>query len=272
MISRSNSRHLVRVVSLTALIGLCAGLLACGKSGPVGTFARVCEATTDDGQKLTELSALRFRKDGKLCRLAVGVDRHANIDLLTIVDLREFSEACDQSAEFNPKYDVIQYARKRGNVTFTIGQSDYSGRLQGEKLVLASLHRSTQTREPEEEEFVRYYLDGEAPAGANGEATLVPGIWHGQGDGFAITFTVALGGNQISGGQATVRAAGGQVSVQMLNEPIRIESRRFRFSRTGSAMFGPPSFSMEGVFESRDSVSGLANGSIRWTGRPGPAR
>ena len=106
---------------------------------PSGVFVHQDRATSG-GYEVAYYSILRFGKDGQVCSVNVSTDLDDEV-------LSQYSKSCD-AHEKNRDYG--RYTFVNGTITFSLGESDYSGVFNKDRLILTTLYRPTQKTSTDE--------------------------------------------------------------------------------------------------------------------------
>lgn len=109
-------------------------------SAPSGVFVHEDRATSGSGNEVQFYSILRFGKDGQVCSVNVSTE-------LDDEALSRYSKSCD-AREKNREYG--KYTFVNGTITFSLGESDYSGVFDKDRLLLTTVYRPTQKTSTDE--------------------------------------------------------------------------------------------------------------------------
>jgi len=109
-------------------------------SPPSGVFVHKDIATSGGGHDVEFYSILRFGKDGQVCSVNVSTE-------LDDEALSRYSKSCD-AHEKDREYG--KYTFVNGTITFSLGESDYSGTFDKDKLILSTVYRPTQKTSTDE--------------------------------------------------------------------------------------------------------------------------
>src|SRR5580658_3375917 len=101
---------------------------------PSGVFVHRDIATSSGGHDVDFYSILRFGKDGQVCSVNVSTE-------LDDEALSRYSKSCD-AREKGREYG--KYTFVNGTITFSLGESDYSGTFNNDRLILSTVYRPTQ--------------------------------------------------------------------------------------------------------------------------------
>jgi hypothetical protein len=113
---------------------------AAPSSAPSGVFVHEDRATSGAGNEVEFYSLLRFGKDGQVCNVNVSTELDDEI-------LSRYSKSCD-AHEKNREYG--KYTFVNGTITFSLGESDYSGVFDKDRLILTTVYRPTQKTSTDE--------------------------------------------------------------------------------------------------------------------------
>ena len=113
---------------------------AAPSSPPSGVFVHKDMAPSSSGHDLEFYSILRFGKDGQVCSVNVSAE-------LDDEALSRYSKSCD-AHEKNREYG--NYTFVDGKITFSLGESDYSGVFDKDRLILSTVYRPTQKTSTDE--------------------------------------------------------------------------------------------------------------------------
>jgi hypothetical protein len=155
--NKSFSAHRSRVAAPVALLALCVAITGCRKEkssaesgtsqetpptappaafspAPSGVFVHKDVATSAGGHEVEFYSILRFGKDGQVCSVNVSTELDDEV-------LSRYARSCD-AHEKTREYG--KYTFVNGTITFSLGDSDYSGVFDKDRLILSSVYRPTQ--------------------------------------------------------------------------------------------------------------------------------
>ena len=154
--------HRLRLTVSVALLALCVIIAGCRKEKPAesemspaappapppatpspapsGGFVHKDIATSSGGHDVDFYSILRFGKDGQVCSVNVSTE-------LDDEALLRYSKSCD-AHEKDREYG--HYTFVNGTITFSLGESDYSGTFDKDRLILSTLYRPTQKTSTDE--------------------------------------------------------------------------------------------------------------------------
>jgi hypothetical protein len=107
---------------------------------PSGVFVHRDIATSSGGHDVGFYSILRFGKDGQVCSVNVSTE-------LDDEALSRYSKSCD-AREKDREYG--NYTFVNGTITFSLGESDYSGVFDKDRLILSTVYRPTQKTSTDE--------------------------------------------------------------------------------------------------------------------------
>lgn len=107
---------------------------------PSGVFVHKDMALSSSGHDVEFYSILRFGKDGQVCSVNVSAE-------LDDEALSRYSKSCD-AREKNREYG--NYTFVNGTITFSLGESDYSGVFDKDRLILRTVYRPTQKTSTDE--------------------------------------------------------------------------------------------------------------------------
>src|SRR5580658_5593570 len=156
---RAHRLHL----TVSALLAVCVAIAGCRKEKPAeseispappaappaapspapsGVFVHRDIATSSGGHDVDFYSILRFGKDGQVCSVNVSTE-------LDDEALSRYSKSCD-AREKDREYG--KYTFVNGTITFSLGESDYSGSFDQDKnrLILSTVYRPTQKTSTDE--------------------------------------------------------------------------------------------------------------------------
>jgi hypothetical protein len=106
---------------------------------PSGVFVHR-DLATSGGNNVEFYSILRFGKDGQVCSVNVSAE-------LDDAALSRYSKSCD-AREKSREYG--NYTFVNGTITFSLGESDYSGVFDKDRLILRTVYRPTQKTSTDE--------------------------------------------------------------------------------------------------------------------------
>lgn len=152
--------HQLRLIASAVLLAISLSIAGCNKEKPAesGMSAATPAATpaapspapsgvfvhkdiaTSGGHNVDFYSILRFGKDGQVCSVNVSTE-------LDDEALSRYSKSCDardKSREYG-KYTFVN-----GMITFSLGESDYSGTFDQDRLILKTVYRPTQKTSTDE--------------------------------------------------------------------------------------------------------------------------
>jgi hypothetical protein len=160
--SKSFRAHRLRLTVSVALLALSAVIASCrqekpAESGisaapppaappatpspaPSGVFVHKDIATSSGGHDVDFYSILRFGKDGQVCSVNVSTE-------LDDEALARYSKSCD-AREKDREYGTYTFVN--GTITFSLGETDYSGTFDKDRLILSTLYRPTQKTSTDE--------------------------------------------------------------------------------------------------------------------------
>jgi hypothetical protein len=107
---------------------------------PSGVFVHKDIAPSSSGHDVEFYSILRFGKDGQVCSVNVSTE-------LDDAALSRYSKSCD-AREKNREYGNYTYVN--GRITFSLGESSYSGVFDKDRLILSTVYRPTQKTSTDE--------------------------------------------------------------------------------------------------------------------------
>lgn len=108
---------------------------AAPSSVPPGVFVHRDIGHSANGDEEVEFySILRFGKDGQVCHMNLTAEPNDEV-------LSRYSRACD-AREKDREYG--RYTFVNGTITFSLGESDYSGVFGNDRLILSTVYRPTQ--------------------------------------------------------------------------------------------------------------------------------
>jgi hypothetical protein len=105
-----------------------------------GVFVHRDMAPSSSGHDVEFYSILRFGKDGQVCSVNVSAELDDEV-------LSRYSKSCD-AREKNREYG--NYTLVNGTITFSLGESDYSGVFDKDRLILSTVYRPTQKTSTDE--------------------------------------------------------------------------------------------------------------------------
>ncbi|MGO9087374.1 MAG: hypothetical protein ACLP6G_07260 [Terriglobales bacterium] len=97
-------------------------------------------APSPNGHEVEFYSILRFGKDGQVCNVNVSAELDDEV-------LSRYSKSCD-AREKDQEYG--KYRLVNGTITFSLGESDYSGVFYKDRLILSTVYRPTQKTSTDE--------------------------------------------------------------------------------------------------------------------------
>jgi hypothetical protein len=106
---------------------------------PSGVFVHK-DIASSGGHDVDFYSLLRFGKDGQVCSVNVSTE-------LDDEALSRYSKSCD-AREKDREYG--KYTFVNGTITFSLGESDYSGTFDQDRLILSTVYRPTQKTSTDE--------------------------------------------------------------------------------------------------------------------------
>ena len=113
---------------------------AASSPAPSGVFVHRDRAPSPGGSEVEFYSILRFGYDGQVC--SVNVSTELDDDVLS-----RYSKSCD-AHEKNREYGKYMFVN--GTITFSLGESDYSGVFDKDRLILTTVYRPTQKTSTDE--------------------------------------------------------------------------------------------------------------------------
>lgn len=159
---KSSRAHRIHLAVSVALLVLCVAISGCHKEKssevgtsprapsaappaapsppPSGVFVHKDMAPSPSGHDVEFYSILRFGKDGQVCSVNVSAE-------LDDEALSRYSKSCD-AREKNREYGNYTYVN--GTITFSLGESDYSGVFDKDRLILSTVYRPTQKTSTDE--------------------------------------------------------------------------------------------------------------------------
>lgn len=160
--SKSFRAHRPRLAVSVALLAISVAIAGCSKEKPAesgmspetppaappatpskapsGVFVHKDMATSSSGRDVEFYSILRFGKDGQVCSVNVSAE-------LDDEALSRYSKSCD-AREKNREYG--NYTLVNGTIKFSLGESDYSGVFEKDRLILSTVYRPTQKTSTDE--------------------------------------------------------------------------------------------------------------------------
>jgi hypothetical protein len=160
--SKSFRAHRLRLSASVALLAISAAVAGCSKEKPAesgvspaaspaappaapspapsGVFVHKDRAPSSSGHDIEFYSILRFGKDGQVCSVNVSAE-------LDDAALSRYSKSCD-AREKSREYG--NYTFVNGTIKFSLGESDYSGVFDKDRLILSTLYRPTQKTSTDE--------------------------------------------------------------------------------------------------------------------------
>ncbi len=160
--SKSLGAHRVHLTVSVALLAISVAMAGCRKEkpeesevststaptatpavpspAPSGVFVHKDMAPSSTGHDLEFYSILRFGKDGQVCSVNVSTE-------LDDEALSRYSKSCD-ARDKNREYG--NYTFVNGTITFSLGESDYSGVFDKDRLILKTVYRPTQKTSTDE--------------------------------------------------------------------------------------------------------------------------
>src|SRR5579863_3887050 len=106
---------------------------------PSGVFVHK-DVASSGGHDVDFYSLLRFGKDGQVCSVNVSTE-------LDDEALSRYSKSCD-AREKDREYG--KYTFVNGTITFSLGETDYSGTFDKDRLILSTVYRPTQKSSTDE--------------------------------------------------------------------------------------------------------------------------
>ncbi len=106
---------------------------------PAGVFVHK-DIASSGGHDVDFYSLLRFGKDGQVCSVNVSTE-------LDDEALSRYSKSCD-AHEKDREYG--NYTFVNGTITFSLGETDYSGTFDKDRLILSTVYRPTQKSSTDE--------------------------------------------------------------------------------------------------------------------------
>ena len=113
--------------------------LAAPSAAPSGVFVHK-DIASSGGHDVDFYSLLRFGKDGQVCSVNVSTE-------LDDEALSRYSKSCDVH-EKDREYG--KYTFVNGTITFSLGETDYSGTFDQDRLILSTVYRPTQKTSTDE--------------------------------------------------------------------------------------------------------------------------
>jgi len=160
--SKSFRAHRLQTTLCVALLAISGAIAGCHKEKPdesgvsqtespaaspaapspalSGVFVHRDMAPSSSGHDVEFYSILRFGKDGQVCNVNVSAE-------LDDEALSRYSKSCD-AREKNREYG--KYTFVNGMITFSLGESDYSGIFDKDRLILSTVYRPTQKTSTDE--------------------------------------------------------------------------------------------------------------------------
>ena len=160
--SKSFRAHRVHLTASVALLAISLAIAGCRKEKPAesevspaespaappaapstppsGVFVHRDMAPSSSGHDVEFYSILRFGKDGQVCSVNVSAE-------LDDAALSRYSKSCD-AHERSREYG--NYTFVNGTITFSLGESDYSGVFDKDRLILRTVYRPTQKTSTDE--------------------------------------------------------------------------------------------------------------------------
>ena len=154
--SKSFTAHRPQTTVCVALLAISVAIAGCRKEKPAesgvfptaspaaspaapspslsGVFVHRDMAPSSSGHDVEFYSILRFGKDGQVCSVNVSAE-------LDDEALSRYSKSCD-AREKSREYG--NYTIVNGTITFSLGESDYSGVFDKDRLILSTVYRPTQ--------------------------------------------------------------------------------------------------------------------------------
>jgi hypothetical protein len=115
-------------------------LPAAPSPAPSGVFVHKDRATSSGGHEVEFYSILRFGKDWQVCSVNVSTELDDEV-------LSRYSKSCD-AHEKDREYGKCTFVN--GTITFSLGESDYSGVFDKDRLILSTVYRPTQKTSTDE--------------------------------------------------------------------------------------------------------------------------
>jgi hypothetical protein len=173
--SKSFSAHRLHMTMSVALLAISVAIPGCRKEKPAesgtspapppaappaasipapsGVFVHKDIATSSGGHDVDFYSILRFGKDGQVCSVNVSTE-------LDDEALARYSKSCD-AHEKDREYG--NYTFVNGTITFSLGESDYSGTFDKDRLILSTRYRPTQKTSTDEYRHHDVAYDNQEP-------------------------------------------------------------------------------------------------------------
>jgi hypothetical protein len=120
---------------------------------PSGVFVHRDIGQSRKGNEVEFYSILRFGKDGQVCNVNVSAE-------LDDEALSRYSKSCD-AHEKDREYG--KYTFVNGTITFSLGESDYSGVFDKDRLILHTVYRPTQKTSTDEYRHYDVSYDNQEP-------------------------------------------------------------------------------------------------------------
>src|SRR5579863_6145391 len=158
--SKSFRAHRLHVTVSVALLAISVGIAGCRKEKPAesgmspaapaappaapspapsGVFVHK-DVASSGGHDVDFYSILRFGKDGQVCSVNVSTE-------LDDEALSRYSKSCD-AREKDREYGTYTFVN--GTIKFSLGESDYSGVFEKDRLILSTVYRPTQKTSTDE--------------------------------------------------------------------------------------------------------------------------
>ena len=112
---------------------------AAPSAAPSGVFVHK-DVASSGGHDVDFYSILRFAKDGQVCSVNVTTE-------LDDEALSRYSKSCDAHDKGR---EYGKYTFVNGTITFSLGETDYSGTFNNDRLILSTVYRPTQKTSTDE--------------------------------------------------------------------------------------------------------------------------
>ena len=119
---------------------------------PSGVFVHK-DIASSGGHEVDFYSILRFGKDGQVCSVNASTELDEEV-------LSRYSKSCD-AHDADREYGKYMFVN--GTITFSLGDSDYSGVFDKDRLILSTVYRPTQKTSTDEYRHHAVGYDNEEP-------------------------------------------------------------------------------------------------------------
>jgi len=120
---------------------------------PMGVFVHKDSGKSPNGADVEFFSLLRFSKDGQVCSVNISTEMDDAV-------LARYSKACDTQEK---DFEYGKYTFINGIITFSLGESEYSGKFYKDRLILDTVYRPTQKSSTDEYRHYDVAYDNQEP-------------------------------------------------------------------------------------------------------------